>query len=1094
MYSFYLTKWVKYSRFSPKYLLIMRLTTLLLIATILQTSAATFAQKVTLSEKNASIIQVFDKISTQTGLDFLFTKSTLKGAKRISIDVRNAELRDVLDRIFKDQPFEFTIGNNSVVVSKTESPIIVNALPPQIITGKVTDSEGNPLAGASVKRKGDNVGISTGTDGSFSILVPDESAILVISYLGYKTQEVRAGRSTLYVTLEQKQSELGEVVVVGYGVQKKSDVTGSVSSLPKSRLDFVPNMNVTQAIQGAIPGVQVTTSSAGANPGMSIMIGGRRSITASNGPLVVVDGIAGNIADISPDDVASIEVLKDASAAAIYGSRGANGVILVTTKSGGEGTPKLSYNPYYSIQRMAKIPSIMTGEDFFKFKTDRIAGTGYSFTKTEMDNYKAGKFTDWVGMALRDGQTSNHDLSLSGGYKGTKYYISGTYTDVKGLAVNDKYKKVGSRINIDSKFSNWLTLGTRTQLNFIDQGGIAPTWDGDQGVFWANPLTNAYDANGNLTIYPWPEDTYFHNPFQGTLAKNTEKSYQISTNNYATIDFPFVPGLQYRLNTGIRLGFGESATYYGADTQTGFADRGSSSTSRSSSNSKVIENILNYNKQFGKHSVFLTAVYSYENNNSGSNSLSASGFPNDFLGYYSAAQAESRVPSYGYDRTALLSNMLRANYSYDNRYLLTLTGRRDGSSVFGEKTKWGVFPSAAIGWNIINEKFFAWKTTFSDLKLRVSYGLNGNQAINSFATISRLTSANIVGAGSTTLPGYIPSVLGQDDLGWESTKTFNAGLDFGILNNRITGSANYSQQNTFDLLLNRRISPIYAVSTITQNIGKTQNNEFDLSFVSRNIDGKNFKWETSGNISFIKNKIVSLYGYKDANGKEIDDVASGWFIGQPITANYGYKFIGVWQLNEAAEAAAMQTQPGYIKIQDVGGPNGVPDGKLTADYDRVIIGQRDPKFTWGMTNQFTYKNVALRVFMYGVQGVTKNNTLLNDVDTDVNVRMTTTKKNWWTPSNPTNDWYMNKFDANKEQGATANPYEDASFMRIKDISLVYTLPKSLLSSMGIGKFQVYLTGTNLVTLTKFGGMDPELSEQRDIPLQKEFVFGFNIDF
>ena len=1091
MYTFYLTKWIKRSRFSTKYLLIMRLTTLLLIATILQASATSFAQKVTLSEKNTPIVQVFDKISNQTGFDFLFTKSTLQGAKSITINVKNAELQEVLRQVFKGQPFEFALGNGSVVVAKRESMSSISAL--QIITGKVTDADGKPLADASVKRKADNVGTSTSADGSFSISVPDQNAILVISYVGYKTQEVKASQM-LHITMELTQAELGEVVVVGYGVQKKRDVTGSVSSLSKDRLEFAPNINLTQAIQGAIPGVQVTTTSAGANPGMSIMIGGRRSITASNGPLVVVDGIAGDLGDISPDDVASVEVLKDASAAAIYGSRGANGVILVTTKTGREGMPKLSYNPYYSMQRMAKLPDIMTGEDFYQFKKDRIVGTGYSFTKTELDNYNAGRFTDWVGMALRHGQTMNHDLSLSGGFKGTKYYISGNYTDVKGLAVNNKYKKVGSRINVDSKFKDWLTIGTRTQLNFIDQGGISPTWDGDQGVFWANPLTNAYDGNGDLTIYPWPEDTYFHNPFQGTLAKNTDKLYQVFSNNYATVDFPFAPGLQYRLNTGIRLGFSETATYYGSDTQTGFANRGSSATSRGSSNSKVIENIMNYRRQFGKHNVFLTGVYSYENNNSGSNSLSASGFPNDFLGYYSAAQAESRIPSYGYDRTALLSNMARVNYSYDERYLLTLTGRRDGASVFGEQTKWGFFPSAAIGWNIINEKFFPWKVTFSDLKLRTSYGRNGNQAINSFATISRLTSANLVGAGSTTLPGYVPNVLGQDDLGWESTNTVNVGLDFGILNNRITGSANYSKQNTFDLLLNRRISPIYAVSTITQNIGKTQNNEFDLSFVSRNIDSKNFKWELSGNIAFIKNKIVSLYGYKDAEGKETDDVASGWFIGKPITSNYGYKFIGVWQLDEAAEAAAMQTQPGYIKIQDVSGPNGVPDGKISADYDRVLIGQRDPKFTWGMTNQFTYKNLAVRVFMYGVQGVTKNNTLLNDVDTDVNVRMTTTKKNWWTPTNPTNDWYMNKFDANKQQGATANPYEDASFVRIKDVSLVYTFPKRLLSSMGIGKLQFYVTGTNLATLTKFGGMDPELSGQRDIPLQKEYVFGFNIDF
>jgi TonB-linked SusC/RagA family outer membrane protein len=540
------------------------------------------------------------------------------------------------------------------------------------------------------------------------------------------------------------------------------------------------------------------------------------------------------------------------------------------------------------------------------------------------------------------------------------------------------------------------------------------------------------------------------------------------------------------------LGFTNDATYYGRDTQTGLSNRGDASVSRGISRNIVIENIINYNRDLGKHHLFVTGVYSFENAKSNTNSLSAEGFPNDVLTWFGAPQAEFIVPGFSNSETSLLSSMARVNYTYNSCYLLTLTGRSDGYSGFGSKTKRGFFPSAAIGWNIVNEDFFPWKNVFSQLKLRSSVGLNGNQAVSAYETISRLSANNVV-AGTATLPGYVPSKLGQDNLGWESTRTLNAGIDFGITNNRITGEVNVYKANTSHLLLDRTISPVSAFTSITQNIGETENKGLEISFTSNNIVTKNFNWETTANISFVKNKIVSLYGYKDENGKEIDDVANAWFIGKPIRVNYGYLRDGVWQLDEAEEAAAHKTQPGYIKIKDISGPDGVPDGVLSPDYDRIIIGQQDPKYIWGMNNSFSYKNWTLNVFIHGVGGVTKNNTLLSD-DVSRTVRLTTTKKNWWRPDNPTNDWYMNATDASRQEGYTANPYERADFIRIKDISLSYDFSKDLLSCFGLGKFQVYLTGRNLFTFTKYGGLDPELSGQRDIPMQKEYVFGINLEF
>lgn len=1039
------------------------------------------APNVTLKVTRVTLDQLFKQLEETTGYQFRYTDDVINDPQRFSYNFTDEPLGNVLDRIAQDSDLEYRIDGKNISLRKAKQ---------QTVTGRVTNADGTPLPGVAVTINGTAASTSTDAEGNYS-LSATRGALLEFSSIGMETQEVAyTGQPRIDVVMNEGAVGLEEVVVVGYGVQKKRDITGTVASLPQERLEMVPNVNLTQAIQGAIPGVMVQTSTAGAASSASIMMRGRKSIKASNSPLVVVDGVVGSLADLSPGDVASIEVLKDASASAIYGSRGSNGVILVTTKSGTGGKPKLKYNGYYSLQRFINLPDLMNGLEFYDFKMERNAD---GFTPSELDIYESGNWVDWVDLALRNGKSTQHNLSLSGGFKETKYYISANVTDITGLAVKDDYLKLSSRVNVDTKLGGWLTVGTRTQLSYDDEAGIPPTWDGDQGVFWFNPLTTAYDENGELTIYPWPEDTYFRNPLMNTLASNVNESYQMVSNNYAVVDFPFLKGLQYRVNAGVRLGFTNTATYYGKDTQRGLANRGDANTGRGLSRNIVIENIVNYNREFGKHNLFLTGVYSFENSRSGSNTLDAQGFPNDFLTWYSAAQAESIVPGYSHNETSLLSAMGRINYAYDSRYLLTLTGRSDGYSGFGVQRKRAFFPSLAVGWNLSNEDFFNWDDVVNQLKLRASVGLSGNQAIGAYETISRLSSADIV-AGSTTLPGYVPSKLGQDNLGWESTKTWNVGLDLGFLNNRITAEINAYRSNTKDLLLDRAISPVHAVSSITQNIGETQNNGYELSFVSRNIVGEKFSWETFGNISFVKNKIVSLYGNLDENGRELDDVANAWFIGKPILVNYGYKWDGVWQLDEAEQAAAYGTQPGYIKIRDVSGPDGVPDGVLSPDYDRMIIGQRDPKYIWGMNNSFSYKNLTLRIFIHGVHGVTKNNTLLNDTDVDENVRMTTTKKNWWRPDNPTNDWYMNHNDAHLQNGVSAAPYEKAGFVRIKDISLSYDLAKDFLSRFGFEKLQVYVTGRNLATFTQFGGMDPELSGQRNIPLQKEYVFGLNIDF
>lgn len=410
---------------------------------------------------------------------------------------------------------------------------------------------------------------------------------------------------------------------------------------------------------------------------------------------------------------------------------------------------------------------------------------------------------------------------------------------------------------------------------------------------------------------------------------------------------------------------------------------------------------------------------------------------------------------------------------------------RDGYSGFGAADKWGLFPSVAVGWNISKENFFPADGIVNNLKLRASWGRNGNQAVGAYETISRFSTQNWV-SGSQTQPGYVPNRLGLDDLGWETTESINFGIDYGLWSDRIYGDLNFYKSNTSDLLLNRTISSVHGIGSVTQNIGEVENTGFEASVNSRNITGGDFRWTTNANISFVRNRIVSLYGLLDEDGVEIDDLDNRWFIGQPIRVNYSHKVTGVWQLDEVEEADRYGSIPGDVKLEDTD-----EDGDIDGD-DLQLLGQRDPKVLWGLTNSFEYKNFVLRIFVHGVSGVTRQNELLSDnVFTDIS--RNTVRKDWWTPDNPTNTFYANRDGAQQSGGGSARYFEDASFIRFKDITLGYDLPKSLVDRAGLSRLRLYITGRNLFTITDFGGLDPELNSARGIPLQKEYVFGVNVN-
>lgn len=951
------------------------------------------------------------------------------------------------------------------------------------VRGEVTDKvTGNPLPGVSVGVKGSNNGAVTDAHGRFNLSEVTGDATLVVSSVGYTALQVAVNnRSEVKVALTKSAEDLNEVVVVGYGTQKRKDITGSVSSLDEKRLQDLPNNNFISAMEGAVPGMNISLTSADAEGNNnSIDIRGPNSIAASNKPLVVVDGVAydGGISDINPMDIASIDILKDATSAAIYGSRASNGVILITTKKGTLGKPVISYSASYGVQKIANLPDILSPEQFYQFKQTRDPS---AMTLSEQAIYDSKDFTNWLGLATRTGSRQQHTLSVRGGTENVKYYVSADYLDVQGIAVNDDFKRATLRLNLSVNVTSWLTYGTNTQLQFEDRSGLPANFSGNYGAWLFNPLTHAYDSTGHQAIYPWPEDIFFHNPLEPILADNKDYTYGLITNNYLNVNFPFLKGLSYKLNTGVNVRSGFDDTYYGRNTATGYETQGSMDHSSSLNNYYVIENILSFNRDFGKHHIDFTGLYSYEYTNVKTNTLHAEGFPNDVLTYYQANVALLMQPNASYSQNQLISQMARVNYSYNDKYLLTVTGRRDGFSGFGADTKYGLFPSAALGWNMINEPFMdGVKDLVSNLKLRVSYGSNGNQAVGDYETLAQLSSRPYVD-GSTTAPGYIPSSLANPNLGWEITNTANVGIDFGLFNGRLSGSVDAYSSKTHDLLMSRRIPAMNGVRTVTQNVGKTSNKGMELGLNSVNIQSHDFTWTTNGNISFNRNKIVALY-YAGAQS----DTANGWFIGYPIDVNFSYVYDGVFQQGDDIKNSAQpKAEPGYAKIKDLN-----HDGQITPEGDRTIVGSRQPSFVWGMGNTLTYKDLSLYIFVQGVEGTSRSNSLLTDNNVQSGVRYNTTVKNWWTPDNPTNEFYANAVNAT--MGYTIPMYQSDAFIRVKDISLSYNFPAATLERLRLSRLRLYLEARNLFTFTKWTGLDPELDSQTGMPLQKEYQVGLDI--
>ncbi|MGC9344244.1 MAG: SusC/RagA family TonB-linked outer membrane protein, partial [Bacteroidales bacterium] len=745
------------------------------------------------------------------------------------------------------------------------------------VTGTVYDGETNEtLPGSSVQLKGTTVGVTTDMTGKYSIQA-SIGDILIFSFVGYEPREITVTDLSLNVKLYPSINILDEVVVVGYGVQKKSDITGSVISISADKLKERPQVNLTQSLQGSMAGLSVNVRGSDAEGTSSfLMIRGQNSITASNTPLIILDGVpySGALSEINSSDIESFEVLKDASSTAIYGSRGANGVILITTKKGEKGSPVITYDAYYRMDRIAHIPDMMDGETFAEAKMEY----GEPLSATEQRNYDNGNYTDWIDLATQNGGAVQHNLSVRGATEKVNYYVSAGLNDVKGIAKEDRFKRASLRTNVEINFTDWLRYGTNTQFGYYDRSGIPADF---RGAFEMNPLGEAYNEDGSYTLITWEDAFYADNPLSPLYADSNDRTWRVSTNNYIELDLPFIDGLSYKLNTGYDFRNRFFQRYYGTNTQRGAEVGGELYYSHTYDIDWLLENIISYNKTFGKHTLFLTGLYSAQQKTWEFNSVEATGFSSDLLSYYQPGNSVSPLPGADYSKRSYISQMFRANYSYDSRYLFTFTIRRDGFSGFGENTKFGVFPSVAMGWNITNEEFFKNMTSLefvSNLKLRLSYGENGNEAITPYSTLPALSSHNYLDESYTPVLGYYPMQLGNPLLGWETSKSTNLGLDFSLWNNRLNGLVDIYWTNTYDLLLDKSISPVNGTSTIRENIGQTHNNGIEFQLSSVNISSSDFVWRTDLNFTHYNTKIVHV-GLTDEEGNYIDDIANEWFIG-----------------------------------------------------------------------------------------------------------------------------------------------------------------------------------------------------------------------
>lgn len=1123
-------------RYSPishfhKIVNIMRLSLVLCMLTIFCASATvSYSQvnEISLHLEDATLEQALEAIKQQSEYSFWYRNDEINLGRKVSVNINNQNIANVLDRLLATQGLAYTINEKHIVIYKTNEkashPMITNN---KKITGKVTDEKNEPIIGANVVVKGSTTGTITDMDGNFTLEVPDQATLLV-SYIGYTPKEVAVkNQNNLSIMMIEDSKTIDEVVVIGYGSVKKSNLTGAVSSVKTTEIQQTPMTSIDQGLVGRASGVQVTQTSGMPGAVASIRVRGSSSLQGGNEPHYVIDGFpvysgtgfgstGGNtqisgLSTVNPSDIESIEILKDASATAIYGARAANGVVLITTKSGKKGRDIITFESSFGVQNVAKTIDVMNAQEYAALVNEAYTNDGLDapYNTTQLGEIaKLGNGTNWQDEIFRPAMIQSYQLTFSGGDNKTTYAISGGYFDQKGVIINSDFKRYSLRLNLDRQIFNTLKVGTHmsgthtiSRTSATDVGGR----DGVvNGALKMNPIQSVY-ANEETGEYTPTNDPGLLIPNPVATAK--EEIYNNATTRvlgdvYA--EWEFLKDLKLKVSLGMDIMYLKQNKYTPSNIYQSLGIA-SAKVGVNRSINWLNENILTWNKTFKDiHSLNILGGFTIQRNNVESVTGASSNFVNDVMKYNNlGAGSIYDKPESSATQWSLMSYLARINYSLYDRYLFSVNGRVDGSSRFGGNNKYGFFPSGSVAWRISEEGFMEpVKAVINNLKLRTSYGFTGNTEIGVYESLATLES-NSWTIGNQLVSGFYPNRIPNPDLKWEKTGQFDIGFDLGLFNNRLRLTADYYYKKTTDLLYNVAIPSASGYDSMLKNIGSVQNKGYELSIESDNLSGA-FSWTTAFNISFNRNKVLELGGetYKDV-GTYDDHLKTSdirrLIVGQPIGVFYGYRFDGIFQ-NEA-ECAQQTSSPspigvGLRRYKDLNG-----DGKIDATNDREILGDANPKFFGGMTNTFAYRGFELNVFLqysYGNKIFNYNAMELESPTGGQNVYQDLVNR--WTPTNPSNEYQ--KATTNRNNIVSDRFIEDGSFLKLKTVSLSYSFPK--LNWKHIGGLRLYVTGQNLLTWTKYRGYDPEVSYRGastleagedfgGYPQARTFMFGIKLD-
>jgi len=979
------------------------------------------------------------------------------------------------------------------------------------VSGKVLDKSSLPLPGVTVVVKGTTTGTITNSVGEYQISDVKSDATLQFSFIGMKNvEEDVAGRNIINVTLEESVIGLDEVVAVGYGTMKKRDLTGAVASVSNERISDIPSTNLTSTLQGAVSGVNISTPFGTPGEGSSILIRGVNSINASNSPLVVIDGIpGGSINDIDPNDIQSIEVLKDAASTSIYGSRGTNGVIIITTKSGKEGDPKISYSGYFGISTPAYEVDLLNVDGYITKRREMYRMTNdlsYSDARdltvqtilgegNELDMYNMGRSYNWQKELFETAPMQGHSLSMNGGNEKTQYYISVNLLDQTGLVKNSGFERQSIRANITSDVKKWFRIGTNMFATRSSQERIPSGIF--RSAFQISPLGKMYlDENEKetYTLYPMDPDTYIANPFTELVIKDQRDKTRLMNSTF--IELSFLRNFSYKISVNSILNFNNNKHFTPSYTKQveAFDKYESASISKDHSTFLNVENLLSYNNTFGEHKVGATFVFSTEKYKGEGLYAYAKDFGSDYYGWTSLelGDVSYRDLSSSEAKTFLESMMGRVNYSYKSKYLAQFTVRRDRSSKFAPENREAIFPGGSVGWRLSEESFLQNVSFLDNLKLRLSYAHTGNEGIG-YRSIYNIGTKVYYTAGQDVagniVEGIVQSSLANKDLEWEKSKQANIGLDFALFNGKLSGVVEAYNTVTDDLLLSRDISTMTGFSSMLTNIGSIENKGLEISLNSMVVNKSEFNWSISSTFTINKNKITELYG------DGMDDYANGWHIGEPIGSIYDYVFDGVLQEGETAPTYmdnlvgqvgdGKNIVPGEVKVKDVGGwetledgsvvRNEIPDGKID-EADKRIIGQSQPKWIGSLGMQFKYKNLDFSFMINHVEGT------LRRIPAQIGDRTHYLDIPYYTDENPNSrygrpSWpsIIDGIGREGNQFEYLSYYQSGTYTRLQDVTLGLSFPKTFMRQIGIDNIRFYLTGQNLLTITDYIGYDPSLN-------------------